>query len=65
MPNIMIRCPVFNTAVPTGLTTDMIKLDNLDITLSMRCPACRNIHQWKQKDAWVEGENGKPGRKKP
>ncbi len=28
------------------------------ITLSMCCPACRKIHQWKQKDAWVEGEGG-------
>ena len=58
MANIMIRCPTFNTAVSTGLTTDVIKLDTLDITLSLRCPTCGKLHQWKQKDAWVEGEGG-------
>ena len=63
MPKIMVRCPTFGTAVPTGLT--MIKLDTLQIMLTLRCPACKKIHKWKQKDAWVEGENGKPGRKKP
>ena len=25
MPEIMIRCPTFGTAVPTGLTTEAIK----------------------------------------
>ena len=40
----------------TGLTTDMIKLDTLEITLTKRCPACRKIHTWMQKDAWREKE---------
>jgi hypothetical protein len=56
MPRILIPCATFDKAVPTGLTTDMIKLDTLDITLSMRCPACDRIHRWKQKDAWIEQE---------
>jgi hypothetical protein len=54
MARILIRCPIFDKSVPTGLTTNMIKLDTLDITLSMRCPACDRIHKWKQKDPWIE-----------
>jgi hypothetical protein len=54
MARILIRCPIFDKSVPTGLTTKMIKLDTLDITLSMRCPTCDRIHRWKQKDAWIE-----------
>ena len=54
MANIMIRCPTLHWDVPTGLTTDMIKLDTLEIPLTMRCPVCRQIHQWEQKDAWIE-----------
>jgi endogenous inhibitor of DNA gyrase (YacG/DUF329 family) len=56
MPRIMIRCPTADHPVPTGLTTDIIILDTLDITLTVRCPACNKIHKWKQKDAWIEGQ---------
>jgi hypothetical protein len=65
MPDIMIRCPVFGRAVPTGLTTEAIKFASLsDITVPMRCPACLRIHKWEQKDAWVDGNDraGKSGR---
>jgi hypothetical protein len=55
MDDILIRCPTLHWAVPTGLTTEMIKLDTLEIPLTMRCPACRQIHQWERKDAWIEG----------
>lgn len=56
MRRIMIRCPARQEAVPTGLTTDIIKLDTLDFELTMRCPACNRIHRWKQKNAWIEEE---------
>jgi hypothetical protein len=56
MARILIRCPTFNKAVPTGLTTNKIKLDSLDLTLSLVCPACGIVHEWKQTDAWVERE---------
>jgi hypothetical protein len=56
MPRIMISCPTRQEAVPTGLTTDIIKLNTLDIPLTMRCPACDRIHRWKQKNAWIEEE---------
>ena len=34
MADIMIRIPMFSTAVPTGFTTEMIILDTLDFPLS-------------------------------
>jgi hypothetical protein len=54
MANIMISCPVFGKAVPTGVTTDMIVLDTFDFPLTMHCPARRKPHKWTRKDAWVE-----------
>jgi hypothetical protein len=42
MPRIMIRRPTRQEAVPTGLTTDIIKLDTLDIPVTMRCPPRRD-----------------------
>ena len=54
MARILIRCPTFKKAVPTGLTTNKIKLDSLDLTLSLVCPACGMVHEWKQADARIE-----------
>ncbi len=55
MPKIMIRCPIVGIAVPTGLTTETIKFESLSsVTIPLRCPACRKLHKWEQKDAWVE-----------
>jgi hypothetical protein len=36
MADILIRCPTLHWAVPTGLTTDIIKLDTLEIPLTRR-----------------------------
>jgi hypothetical protein len=57
MPSIVIRCPITQAPVPTGLTTEAILLDSLDddLTLPLRCPACRKLHHWKKRDAWVDG----------
>jgi hypothetical protein len=44
MANIVIRCPVSQQVVPTGLTTGMIVLDDMNITVVL-----------KQNDAWVDG----------
>jgi hypothetical protein len=57
---IMIRCPVFDRAVSTGLTTDAIQLDSIDIPLTLRCPACLRFHKWKQSDAWIEVDHNGP-----
>jgi hypothetical protein len=61
MANIVIRCPASRQVIPTGLTTDMIVLDAMDITLALQCPVCGNTHTWKQKDAWID-ERGKASR---
>jgi hypothetical protein len=55
MANIVIRCPVSQQVVPTGLTTGMIVLDDMNITVVLKCPVCRQLHKWKQNDAWVDG----------
>ena len=54
MADIMIRCPTFGMAVPTGFTTEMIILDTLDFPLTVHCAACREIHRWTRRDAWIE-----------
>ena len=53
MPKIMIRCPVRDKPVPTGLTTEAIKLYSITIGLKLRCPECDQFHKWNCKDAWV------------
>jgi hypothetical protein len=62
MPDILIRCLIFNLPVRTGYTTEMIILDSLYFELTMRCPACKTIHRWKRADAWVD-EQPKPNEK--
>jgi hypothetical protein len=51
--DIMIKCPLFGIPVPTGVTRDIIVLDTLEFSLTMHCPACRKIHRWTRRDAWV------------
>jgi hypothetical protein len=54
MPEIVIRCPNTRRVVPTGLTTEKIKLGSLSgLKLSVLCPACLKSHRWGQKDAWI------------
>ena len=60
MSDIMIKCPVFGRAVPTGITTDMIILETLTFELSTHCPACRRAHKWKRRDAWVDDQEHRP-----
>lgn len=39
MADILISCPVFGKAVPTGITTDHIILGSLNFAFTMQCPA--------------------------
>jgi len=40
--------------VPTGLTTEKIKLSSLsDLKFRLQCPACLKIHRWGQREAWT------------
>jgi len=60
MLDIVIVCPTFNKAVPTGLKTEQIKLASLSgLILSLSCPACQKVHQWQHYQAWV-AESGYP-----
>jgi hypothetical protein len=56
MADIMIKCPEFGMAVPTGMTTEMIILNTLDVPLTMHCPACRRF-RWSRSDAWIAKED--------
>jgi hypothetical protein len=42
MAHIMIKCPMFAMAVPTGVTTEAIILDALDFPLTMQCQLADN-----------------------
>ena len=56
MADIMTSCPILRVRVKTGLTTETIVFESLSsyIEVPFRCPACRKIHRWKQKNAWVD-----------
>jgi len=49
---VIIRCPATGREVPTGLVTDLSRLDNLprDGT-ELRCASCGRTHVWSRKDA--------------
>jgi hypothetical protein len=54
MSDIVIRCPILRTPVPTGLRTDTIKFASLpDMSFQLQCPACKKLHNWTPKDAWI------------
>jgi hypothetical protein len=58
MPNVMINCPILKVAVPTGLTTEAILFQSLptELEIPLRCPACKKLHKWKPRHAWIEGQ---------
>jgi hypothetical protein len=62
MPKIMIRCPIVGRAIPTGLTTEMVRFDTIDSNLEipLRCPACLKVHKWKPRDAWIDKADSTP-----
>ena len=53
MADIITSCPILKVPVNTGLTTEMIVFESLSSSIEVlfRCPACRKIHRWTQKDA--------------
>jgi phage FluMu protein Com len=59
---IMIKCPILKVPVSTGLTTDAILFTSLpgDMDIPLRCPACKKLHRWKARNAWVDGNHGAP-----
>jgi hypothetical protein len=56
MSDIMIACQKMQRAVPTGLTTEKIKLESMresGIAVPLKCPACGRLHYWTYEDAWI------------
>jgi hypothetical protein len=54
MPMIMIQCPTFKRAIPTGLTTESIKFGSLSgLAIPLQCPVCLKTHRWERAEAWV------------
>ena len=63
MARIMIRYPATDRAIPTGFDTKLIKLDSMRIQvdsvmlrMTVRCAACKSVHEWTYQDAWIEEE---------
>ena len=57
MSSVMIRCPVTGRAVSTAIETEPSVFRKLPkITAHMRCPACRQDHEWTMSSAWLAGE---------
>jgi hypothetical protein len=52
--DILISCPVFGKAVPTGIIPDHIILGSLNFAFTMQCPPCRKTHKRSRTDAWIE-----------
>ena len=63
MANIMTSCPTLKVPVKTGLTTETIVFESLSpsIEVPFRCPACREVHRWTRKDAWVDRRSNGQG----
>jgi hypothetical protein len=61
MPDILIKCPITGKPAPTGLRTETIVLASIpvDLMLELRCPSCLKMHEWRRKDAWVDGGSEK------
>jgi hypothetical protein len=65
MSDIVIRCPIFHTPVPTGLRTGTIKFASLpNVSFRLRCPACKKL-RWRPKDAWVRKDDKVENPRKP
>jgi len=56
MADIMTSCPTLKVPVKTGLSTETIVFESLSswIEVPFCCPACREVHRWARKDAWVD-----------
>lgn len=55
---VVIRCPVTNNAVDSGILTTraafrVLRTKDVDV----RCPACGALHCWQEIDAWLSRIN--------
>ncbi len=57
MPRLLIRCPVTDIAVPTGLDVSDIRGFRRSLPASATiavCEACRRAHTWWRSEAFLE-----------
>jgi hypothetical protein len=55
MERVMIRCPVTERAIPTGLEADRSTFNSTPVFFAeAHCPHCRMNHPWFARDAWIE-----------
>jgi hypothetical protein len=63
MAMVLIRCPVTNLAVATGLFMDKASFESAtfrDEDTRLKCPLCREIHVWRKEEAYLVEENESP-----
>jgi hypothetical protein len=51
--NVMIRCPIEDKPVPTGMVCDLVTFEAIDREFDLSCPACGHTHRWSITDAWL------------
>lgn len=51
---VMTKCPETGHEIPTGMVADRVSFNAAPVFFArVRCPICRNVHEWFAKDAWV------------
>ena len=55
MAEIMIKCPVTNHAISTGIevASDADFNSLLNVAYHIACPSCGGNHTWYMRDAWI------------
>ena len=49
----MIRCPITDVVVATGMRADLLTFDQLRLVSELTCPACGSPHTWSKANAWL------------
>ncbi len=60
MAMVLIRCPVTNLPVTTGLFMDRTSFESATLQEDdrrLKCPECREIHVWRKEEAYLVEEN--------
>jgi hypothetical protein len=59
MAQIMVKCPVTNHAISTGLdvVSDADFNCLLNVAYHVDCPLCGGSHVWFKHDAWIAGRS--------
>lgn len=56
MAMVMIKCPVKNIPVPTGMGMDKQTFDSMQMSgNTFKCPACGQMHTWSKGQAFLSG----------